>query len=87
MTHFEPKNDLTYYAIMMQFLQDDLIFLFKETKYAIVINKSTQHIMCDDRIILDDVFFLFSNHIFQLSFTIFLCYTSLYTVKTLFRIN
>ena len=86
MTHFEPKNDVTYYAIMMQFLQDDLILLFKETKYAIVINKSTQHIMCDDRIILDDVF-LFSNHIFQLSFTLFLCYTSLYTVKTLFRIN
>ena len=86
MTHFEPKNDVTYYVIMMQFLQDDLILLFKETKYAIVINKSTQHIMCDDRIILDDVF-LFFNHIFQLSFTIFLCYKSLYTVQTLFRIN
>ena len=71
---------------MMQILQDDLILLFKETKYAIVIKKSPQHIMYDDRIILDYVL-LFSNHIFQLSFTIFLCYKSLYTATTLFRIK
>ena len=47
---------------MMQFLREDWIILFQETKHNIVMTNSPSNIVCDDRIIIDDIL-LFSNHV------------------------
>ena len=43
-------------------MHDKWILLFQETKLTIVMTNSPPHIICDDRIIIDDII-LFSNHV------------------------
>ena len=59
---FGPKNAPAFYTTMMQFLRADWTVLFHETKHTINISDSPTTIICNDRIIIDDIF-LFSNHI------------------------
>ena len=59
---FGPKNATAFYTVMMHFLREDWIPLFQETKHTIMMTNSPSNIVCDDRIIIDDIF-LFSNHI------------------------
>ena len=59
---FGPKNAPAFYTAMMQFLRDDWTILFNETRNTINLSNSPTNIVCDDRIIIDDIL-LFSNHI------------------------
>ena len=47
---------------MMHFLRDDWTILFNVTRHTINLSNSPTNIVCDDRIIIDDIL-LFSNHI------------------------
>ena len=58
---FGPKNAPAVYTVMMQFLRGEWIILFNETKLIISLTNSPTKIVCNDRIIIDDIF-LFSNH-------------------------
>ena len=58
---FDPKNAPAVYTVMMQFLRGEWIILFNETKLIISLTDSPTKIVCNDRIIIDDIF-LFSNH-------------------------
>ena len=51
-----------FYTTMMQILRDDWIALFNETRYSIVDNHAPDNIVCDDKIVIDDIL-LYSNHI------------------------
>ena len=57
---FKPRNAPVLYTVIMHCLRDAWILLFKETKHNIVMNTSLSYIVCDDRIIIDDML-LFSN--------------------------
>ena len=59
---FGPKNAPAFYTAMMQFLRDNWTILFNETRNTINLSNSPTNIVCDDRIIIDDIL-LFSNHI------------------------
>ena len=59
---FGPKKAPAFYTTMMQFLRDDFFLLFNETKHTILLDHSPTKIICDDRIIIDDIL-LFSNYI------------------------
>ena len=59
---FGPKNAPAFYTTMMQILRDDWIALFNETRYSIVDNHAPDIIVCDDKIVIDDIL-LYSNHI------------------------
>ena len=59
---FGPKNAPAFYTAMMQFLRADWTTLFNETKHVINVSNSPTTIVCNDRIIIDDIL-LFSNHI------------------------
>ena len=61
-TPFHSKSTFTFYTAMMQFLRDDWLFLFNETKHNVSLDHSPTKIICDDRIIIDDIF-SFSNDI------------------------
>ena len=79
---FGPKNAPAFYTTMMQFLRDDWTILFNETSHTINLSNSPTNIVCDDRIIIDDIL-LFSNHI-----TILLHYFSCVAqVFTKFRLS
>ena len=59
---FGLKNAPVFYTTIVQFLRDDWILLFQETKDTIVITNLSPHSFCDYRIIIDDIF-LFSNYV------------------------
>ena len=59
---FGPKNAPAFYTAITQFLQDEWIMLFNEIKHIISLTDSPTKIVCNDRIIIDDIL-LFSNHI------------------------
>ena len=59
---FGPKNAPAFYTAMMQFLRGEWIMLFNETKHMFSLTDSPTKIVCNDRIIIDDIL-LFSNHI------------------------
>ena len=59
---FGTKNAPAFYTVMMNFLRDDWILSFNETKHNVSFDHSSTKIICDDRIIIDDIL-LFSNHI------------------------
>ena len=56
------KNVPAFYTAIMQFLRTDRAVLFNETKYTIKLSDSPSSIICNDRIIIDDILLL-SNHI------------------------
>ena len=58
---FGPKNVPAFYSAMIQFLRVDWTVLFNETKQTIKLSDSPSTIICNDLIIIDDIF-LFSNH-------------------------
>ena len=59
---FGPKNSPVFYTAMVQFFREDWILLFQEIKHTIVMTNSPCNIVCDDRIIINDIL-LFSNHV------------------------
>ena len=59
---FSPKNSPAFYTTMIQFLRADWTVLFNETTNNINLSDSPSTIICNDRIIIDDIL-LFSNHI------------------------
>ena len=59
---FGPKNIPAVYTIMMQFLRDDWLLVFNDTKHTVSLDHSPTKIICGDRIIIDDIH-LFYNHI------------------------
>ena len=59
---FGPKNAPTFNTTMMQILRDDWIALFNETRHSIVDEHAPDIIVCDDKIVIDDIL-LYSNHI------------------------
>ena len=59
---FGRKNVPVFYTAMIQFLRDEWILLCQEIKHIIVITNSPSYIVCDDRIIIRDIFLL-SNHV------------------------
>ena len=59
---FGPKNAPAFYTVMMQILRDDWIALFNETRHSIVDEHAPNIIVCDDKIVIDDIL-LYSNHI------------------------
>ena len=59
---FDPKNAPELNTVMMYFLRDDYYFLSKETKNVINLDTSPSTVICDNRIIIDDIL-LFSNRI------------------------
>ena len=61
---FGPKITHVFYTAMMQFLCDDWTILFNETRHSINLSNSPTNIVCDDRIIIDDIL-LFSNNWFE----------------------
>ena len=58
---FGPKNAPAFYTAMMKFLRGEWIMLFNETKHIISLTDSPTKIVCNDRIIIDDIL-LFFNH-------------------------
>ena len=58
---FGPKNAPSFYTVMMQSLREKLLILFAETKNSISILNPPSTIICDDKIIMDDII-PFSNH-------------------------
>ena len=58
---FGHKNVPVLYTIMMQTLCEDWLILIAETKNGILIVNPPSTILCDDKIITDDIL-LFSNH-------------------------
>ena len=48
-------NAPVFYTAMIQFLRDDWILLFEETKHTIVMENTPWYIVCDDRIIIYDI--------------------------------
>ena len=62
MIPFGLKNASEFNTAMMHFLLDDWTILFNETRNSVNISNSAIDIICNDRIIIDDVL-LFSNHI------------------------
>ena len=85
---FSPKNAPVFYTAMIQILRDDWIALFNELKHGIVDKNSPNTIVCDDKIVIDDIL-IYSNNIltllhyfscvanfftkFRLSFKLFKC--------------
>ena len=59
---FRPKTAPAFYTAMMQILRDDWIALFNETRHSIVDEHSPETIVCDDKIVIDEIL-LYSNHI------------------------
>ena len=78
---FGPKNAPAFYTAMMQFLYADLTVLLNKTKHTINLSNSPTIIICNDRIIIDDIFF--SNHIP----TLLLLFSCVAQVFTKFRIS
>ena len=62
MIPFGPKNAPAVYTTMMQLLRANWTVLFNKTKQTIKLSDSPSTIICNDRIIVDDII-LFSNHI------------------------
>ena len=58
---FGPKNLPNFYTIMMQFLRDEWILLCNETIHIISLTNSLAKVICNDRIIIDDILLCF-NH-------------------------
>ena len=58
---FGPKNVPDFYTIMMHFLRDKWILLCNETRHIISLSNSLAKVICNNRIIIDDIL-LFSNH-------------------------
>ena len=59
---FGPKNAPAFYTAMMQIICDDWITLFNEIRHSIVDEHAPDIIVCDDKIVIDDIL-LYSNHI------------------------
>ena len=79
---FGPKHAPAFYTAMMHLLHTDQTVLFNKTKHTINISNSPTIIICNDRIIIDDIF-LFSNHIP----TLLLFLSCVAQVFTTFRIS
>ena len=59
---FGPTNAPGYYTAMMQRLRKEWLLLFATTKHLVHVTQPTIEIMCDDKIIIDDIL-LYSNHV------------------------
>ena len=59
---FGPTNAPGYYTAMMQSLRKEWLLLFSTTKHLVRVTLPTIEIMCDDKIIIDDIL-LYSNHV------------------------
>ena len=56
---FGPKNAPSFYTAMMQSLREKLLILFAETKNSISILNPPSTIICDEKIIMDDIITFF----------------------------
>ena len=59
---FGPKNASAFYTAMMQILREEWLILFAETKITIPHSPLPSTLICDEKIIMDDIL-LYSNHI------------------------
>ena len=59
---FSPKNASAFYTAMMQYLREERLFLFADTKHVIHFDTVSVRIMCNDKIIIDDIL-LYYNHV------------------------
>ena len=59
---FGPTNDPVFYTAMIQALRKELLLLFADTKHVIRLNSAPVSIICNDKIIIDDIL-LYSNHV------------------------
>ena len=80
---FGPKNTHVFYTAMMQFLRDDWTILFNETRHTINLSNSPTNIVCDDRIIIDDILLFLTTP--KPSILIFLRCASLYQISSFFQ--
>ena len=85
---FGPKNAPVFNTAMMQILRDDWTALFNETRLSIIVEHSPNMIICDKKIVIDDIL-IYYNHTptllhyfscvakvftkFRLSFNLFEC--------------
>ena len=58
---FGPKNEHTFYTAMIQILCEEWLLLFVETKITITTNNLPSTLVCDDKIVMDNIL-LYSNH-------------------------
>ena len=58
---FGLKNAPAFYTAMMQFLRDEWILLFNETRHIILLTNSPAKVICNDRVIIDDIFFFLTT--------------------------
>ena len=83
--HFGLKK-IAFNNAMMQFLRDNWILLFEETKRVIILDNSPSTGICDNIIIIDDVL-LFYNHLLNILYY-FSCVARVFTkYKLLFKLN
>ena len=78
---FGPKDAAAFYTAMMQILRDDWLALFNERKHSIIVENFPNTIICDDKIVIDEIL-LYSNYIP----TILHYFSCIATVFTKFRL-
>ena len=59
---FGPTNALSFYTAMMQSLRKEWLLLYADTKHLIHLDSSPVTIICNDKIIIDNIL-LYSNNI------------------------
>ena len=59
---FGPKDAPAFYTAMMKSLRKEWLLLFTNTKYAISCDNVPNTLICNDKIIIDDIL-LYSNHV------------------------
>ena len=59
---FRPTNAPSFYTAMMQTLRHEWLLLYADTKHLIIIHPAPVTIICNDKIIIDDIL-LYSNNV------------------------
>ena len=57
---FGPKNALEFYTIMIQSLRKEWLLLFADTKHAISFDTVPVTLVCNDKMIIDDILLYFT---------------------------
>ena len=71
------KNTPAFYNAIIQFFRNEWILIFNEIRHIISLTNSLAKVICNDRIIIDDIL-LFSNHT-PTPLSYFSCVTSVFT--------
>ena len=80
---FVPKNTPAFYTAMLQICRDDWLVLSEETKHTLSVIIYHVTVICNDKIVIDDIL-LYSNHNPTLSSIFFLHCYSIYKVQDVF---